>query len=70
MNRSVATKEAPRSPADDGPPLAPFADIRRSRPYLLTPTPLRSLAFRAVSLVSLLALDLLAVGIGDLRRRS
>ena len=62
MSRSVATKEAPRSPADDGPPLAPFADIRRSRPYLLTPTPLRSLAFRAVSLVSLLALDLLAVG--------
>ncbi len=62
MNRSVATKEAPRSPADDGPPLAPFADIRRSRPYLLTPKPLRSLAFRAVSLVSLLALDLLAVG--------
>jgi exopolysaccharide biosynthesis polyprenyl glycosylphosphotransferase len=64
MNRSVATKEAPRAPADDRPPPAPFADIRRSRPYLLSPTPLRSLAFRTLSLASLLALDLLAVGIG------
>jgi len=64
MNRFVATKEAQRAPADERPPPAPFADIRRSRPYLLSPTPLRSLAFRVASLASLLALDLLAVGIG------
>jgi exopolysaccharide biosynthesis polyprenyl glycosylphosphotransferase len=64
MSRLVAMKEAQRAPAEDRPPLAPFADIRRSRPYLLTPTPLRSLAFRVASLASLLALDLLAVGIG------
>ena len=64
MKRSVATKEAPRAPADDRPPPAPLADIRRSRPYLLTPTPLRSLAIRVASLASLLALDLLAVGSG------
>jgi exopolysaccharide biosynthesis polyprenyl glycosylphosphotransferase len=64
MNRSVATKVPPRASAEDRPPLAPFADIRRRRPYLLSPTPLRSLAFRVASLASLLALDLLAVGIG------
>jgi exopolysaccharide biosynthesis polyprenyl glycosylphosphotransferase len=64
MNRLVATKEASRAPADDRPPLAPFGDIRRSRPYLLTPAPLRILSFRAASLASLLALDLIAVGIG------
>jgi exopolysaccharide biosynthesis polyprenyl glycosylphosphotransferase len=65
----VATKEAPpgdreRAPAAGWPAFSRHADIRRSRPYLLTPTPLRSLAFRAVSLASLLALDLVAVGIG------
>ena len=68
MDRSVATKEAPpgreRGRAEGRPPLSPYSDIRRSRPYLLTPTPLRSLAIRATSLASLLALDLLAVGIG------
>jgi exopolysaccharide biosynthesis polyprenyl glycosylphosphotransferase len=64
MDRSVATKEASRAPAEGRPPLSAYTDIRRSRPYLLTPTPLRSLAFRAASLVSLLGLDLLAVGIG------
>jgi len=64
MNRAVATKEVQRAPAGARPPLAPFGDIRRSRPYLLSPTPLRSLAFRTLSLASLLALDLLAVGIG------
>ena len=64
MNRFVATKEAPRAPAESGSPLFPGTDIRRSRPYLLSRTPLRSLLFRAVSLCCLVALDLLAVGIG------
>jgi exopolysaccharide biosynthesis polyprenyl glycosylphosphotransferase len=55
----LATKEAP--PADPG---AIPGDIRRSRPYLLSGSPLRSLAFRLGSLASLLALDLVAVGFG------
>jgi exopolysaccharide biosynthesis polyprenyl glycosylphosphotransferase len=57
MGRRVATKEAPSS--------APLpADIRRSRPYLLSRSPLRHLAFRAASIVALLVLDLVAVGFG------
>jgi exopolysaccharide biosynthesis polyprenyl glycosylphosphotransferase len=57
MGRRVATKEAPSS--------APLpADIRRSRPYLLTRSPLRHFAFRAASIVALLVLDLVAVGFG------
>jgi exopolysaccharide biosynthesis polyprenyl glycosylphosphotransferase len=55
----VATKEAP--PAD---PASIPGDIRRSRPYLLSGSPLRHLAFRLGSLVSLLVLDLVAVGFG------
>jgi exopolysaccharide biosynthesis polyprenyl glycosylphosphotransferase len=64
MNRFVATKEAPRAPAESGTPLFPDTDIRRSKPYLLSRTPLRSLLFRAASLFCLIALDLLAVGLG------
>jgi exopolysaccharide biosynthesis polyprenyl glycosylphosphotransferase len=60
----VATKEAPPAPAESSSPLFPAADIRRSRPYLLSPTPVRSLAFRLASLCCLLALDLLAVAMG------
>ena len=60
----MATKEAPRTPAESGSPLFPGTDIRRSRPYLLSRTPLRSLLFRAASLCCLVALDLLAVGLG------
>ena len=40
------------------------SDIRRSRPYLLTSSPLRHLAFRLASVASLLVLDLVAVGFG------
>ncbi len=39
-------------------------DIRRARPYLLSTSPLRILAFRAVSVGSLLVLDLLGIGFG------
>jgi exopolysaccharide biosynthesis polyprenyl glycosylphosphotransferase len=70
MGPSVATKEAPpgdpvTAPAERRPALLPHAgDIRRSRPYLLSSSPLRSLAFRIGSVVSLLVLDLVAVGLG------
>src|SRR6476620_2645162 len=64
MNRLVATKEAPSAAPESSSPLFPGADIRRSKPYLLTRTPIRSLAFRALSLCCLIALDLLAVGLG------
>jgi exopolysaccharide biosynthesis polyprenyl glycosylphosphotransferase len=52
----VATKEAQSAPLP--------GDIRRSRPYLLWRSPFRHLAFRAASVVSLLVLDLVAVGFG------
>jgi len=55
----VATKEAP--PADTA---SIPGDIRRSRPYLLSGSPLRHLAFRLGSVLSLLALDFVAVGFG------
>ena len=55
----MATKEAP--PAD---PASIPGDIRRSRPYLLSGSPLRHLAFRLGSVMALLALDLVAVGFG------
>src|SRR5580765_1035103 len=64
MNRLVATKEAPSAAPESSSPLFPGADIRRSKPYLLTRTPIRSLVFRAFSLCCLIALDLLAVGLG------
>ena len=69
MDSFVATKEAPpaderRTPAESRSPLFPAADIRRSRPYLFSRTSLRTLAFRAASLCCLLALDLIAVGMG------
>jgi exopolysaccharide biosynthesis polyprenyl glycosylphosphotransferase len=55
----LATKDAPRA---EPPPIA--GDIRRSRPYLLSRSPLRYLAFRLGSVLSLLVLDLVAVGFG------
>jgi exopolysaccharide biosynthesis polyprenyl glycosylphosphotransferase len=57
MSPPVATKEAPSSAPLPG-------DIRRSRPYLLSPSPLRHFAFRLGSVVSLVVLDLVAVGFG------
>ncbi len=64
----MATKEAPpadppTAPAEREPVALPIAgDIRRSRPYFLSATPLRQLLFRVVSVTSLVALDLAAVG--------
>jgi exopolysaccharide biosynthesis polyprenyl glycosylphosphotransferase len=55
----LATKEAP--PAD---PASIPGDIRRSRPYLISGSPLRHLAFRLGSVLALLVLDLVAVGFG------
>lgn len=52
----MATHEEPA-----GAPIS--GDIRRSRPYYLASTPLRSFAFRLGSFVCLLAIDLLAIGI-------
>jgi exopolysaccharide biosynthesis polyprenyl glycosylphosphotransferase len=66
----VATKAAP--PADRATDPAaggavdvtpPLGDVRRSRPYLLSPTPLRSLSFRLVSVAALLLIDLGSLGV-------
>ena len=57
MSRPVATKEAPSSAPLPG-------DIRRSRPYLLSSSPLRHFVFRLGSVLSLVVLDLVAVGFG------
>jgi exopolysaccharide biosynthesis polyprenyl glycosylphosphotransferase len=69
MQVAVATKEAPTAPAATDPaageapdrPLT-FEDVRRSRPYLFSPTPLRNLSFRVISVVALLVIDLVSVG--------
>jgi len=65
----VATKEAQpdaaTGPAAEGASGLPaLEDIRRSRPYLLSRGPLRSLAFRLGSVTTLLAIDLVSVGFG------
>jgi len=64
----VATKEAPpadlaTAPGERPPHGAPVTtDIRRSRPYILAPSPLRNLLFRLTSVAALVAIDLVAVG--------
>ena len=58
----MATREAP--PAPERPVALPGGDIRAGRPYILSRSPLRSLAFRLGSLLALLVLDLTAVGVG------
>ncbi len=67
----MATKEAPPPDASTalaesgGAPLpSARGDIRRGRPYLLAPSPLRHLSFRLASVLSLVAVDLAAVGFG------
>jgi exopolysaccharide biosynthesis polyprenyl glycosylphosphotransferase len=57
MDSAVATKE-------DGAVALPGKDIRAGRPYILAPSPLRSLAFRAASVLVLVVLDVCAVGFG------
>ena len=56
LDSPVATHEEPA-----GAPLS--GDIRRSRPYFLAASPLRSFAFRVASFVCLLAIDLASIGI-------
>jgi exopolysaccharide biosynthesis polyprenyl glycosylphosphotransferase len=64
----VATKappaDRPAAPAETALPDPAPEDIRSSRPYLLARSPFRHLAFRLGSVLSLLLLDLVAVGIG------
>jgi exopolysaccharide biosynthesis polyprenyl glycosylphosphotransferase len=68
MNVLVATREAPPAesttePKPGGQPAVALpSDIRSSRPYLLSRRPLRQLAFRLGSVLSLVLLDLTAVG--------
>jgi exopolysaccharide biosynthesis polyprenyl glycosylphosphotransferase len=70
MNAPVATKEAPpadpatESGAGDARGASPLGDVRRSRPYFFSPTPLRYLSFRLASVVALLLIDLGSVGVG------
>jgi exopolysaccharide biosynthesis polyprenyl glycosylphosphotransferase len=53
------------TPVEREPLTAPIAgDIRRSRPYFLSGSPLRRLFLRICSFVALLLLDLVAVGFG------
>ncbi len=54
MRKPVATKELPSAPMP--------GDIRRSRPYLFSGSPLRHLGLRLGSVASLIGLDLVAVG--------
>ncbi len=67
----MATKEAPPADSATDPAaggtrdFAPaFEDVRRSRPYLLSSSPFRQLAFRAASVGTLVVLDLVSVGFG------
>ena len=50
----MATKEIPSTPLP--------GDIRQSRPYLLSRSPLRHLIIRAASVVALIAIDLISIG--------
>jgi exopolysaccharide biosynthesis polyprenyl glycosylphosphotransferase len=63
----VATQEAPgpdRPPvADEQLALAPTQDIRAARPFRFARSSLRALAFRVVSVTSLVLLDVTALGI-------
>ena len=55
----MATKPAVRhGSAERQPPRAPVGDIRSGRPWLLSPSPLRSFLRRILSVASLVYLDL------------
>ena len=65
----MATKASPSAdtpalPAEEPAPTTAVADIRRGRPYHLSQPSLRLLGFRVVSVVSLVTLDLCALGLG------
>jgi exopolysaccharide biosynthesis polyprenyl glycosylphosphotransferase len=62
----VATKPAVRPPSAERPPpaAAPVGDIRSGRPWLLSPSPLRSFVRRIASVASLVFLDLAGLTLG------
>ena len=69
----MATKNAPPAPAPPASPptgadgtkgAAAIGDIRRSRPYFLTPDPLAAAARRAASIAALIVLDLIGLTLG------
>ena len=62
----MATKPAVRSgSAERQPPTAaPIGDIRSGRPWLLSPSPLRSFLRRVLSVASLVFLDLAGLTLG------
>jgi exopolysaccharide biosynthesis polyprenyl glycosylphosphotransferase len=61
----VATKPAVRhGSAERQPPPAPVGDIRSGRPWLLSPSPLRSFLRRVLSVASLVCLDLAGLTLG------
>jgi exopolysaccharide biosynthesis polyprenyl glycosylphosphotransferase len=49
---------------EQGQPAAPVVDIRASRPFFLSPAPLRMLARRTASVLALVFLDVLGVALG------
>jgi exopolysaccharide biosynthesis polyprenyl glycosylphosphotransferase len=68
----VATEKAPPAPAPpasrpsgaDGADGSARGDIRRSRPYFLSPAPLSAVARRTASITALIALDLVGLTLG------
>ncbi len=72
MDRSVSTKEAPRTDEVEAAPdrlggrlhPLPEGDIRSGRPYLLSEGPLRSFARRLASVAALVVLDLSGLTLG------
>jgi hypothetical protein len=69
----MACEKAPPAPAppasrqngaDGSKSAAAIGDIRRSRPYFLSPEPLAAAARRAASIAALIALDLVGVTLG------
>jgi hypothetical protein len=69
----MASEKAPPAPAppasrqngaDGSKSAAAIGDIRRSRPYFLSPEPLAAAARRAASIAALIALDLVGLTLG------
>jgi exopolysaccharide biosynthesis polyprenyl glycosylphosphotransferase len=63
INVSVATSPLPSEGPPGREPQPPLGDIRQGRPYHLARSPLRQLAIRLASLVTLIGLDLTGVGL-------
>ena len=61
----MATKPAETErPAETARQVPAVEDIRRSRPYLFTANPMRALARRSASIVSLVVLDVIGLVLG------